>query len=90
MKLIEVAARPEPVLSMVNVSVEDWPRLMLAGENALVKAGCGTTVSVSLALPELPRDEVRSPVVLTRAPAVAAVTSTAMIQLAEAATAPPE
>lgn len=46
------------------------PTSMESGVNSLVKvgAGAGVTVRVALAEPELPKADVRSPVVLTRLP----------------------
>ncbi len=46
--------------------------------------GGGVTVRVSLAVPLFPKDEVRSPVVLTCAPVVLLVTSTLSVQFCSA------
>ena len=77
------------VLSMVNVSVLTPSTAIAVGLNALLKLGAGSTTSVSEAVPLLPDDEVRSPVVLTWLPTVDDVVSTEMVQLAPVATVPP-
>ena len=64
---------------------------MLMSSKLLAKLGAGAavTVSVSEAVPELPSEEVRSPLVLLRLPVAVLVTSTLMVQLAPSATVPP-
>jgi len=70
------------VLSIVKVSVDVLPVKMDAGAKALEKiGGRSVTLSVSVAVPELPEEDVRSPVVLIWAPALEAVISTDTIQL---------
>ena len=80
-KLSPVAGRVLAELSIVNTSVLGLPTKIWSGEKALAKVGGGSTVNISLAVPLLPREEVRSPVVLTWIPAVLLVTSICKVQL---------
>ena len=84
-----VAATVLTVLSMVNVRVLMPPETIALGEKLLLKVGGELTVSVAAAVPLFPKDEVKSPVVLTCAPAVLPVTSTVTVQLAPADAVPP-
>ena len=77
-------------LSMVNVSVTVSPVVIGSVANAWLKSGCGMTLSVSLAVPLLPRLEVSSSVRLVKSPKPLAVTSTEMVDVVFAATVPPE
>ena len=88
-KLSPVADSELAELSIVNTSVLGLPAKIWSGEKALAKAGGGSTVSISLAVPLLPREEVRSPVEFTCIPGVLLVTSTCTVQLVPAATVPP-
>ena len=63
-----VAATVLAVLLMVKLRVLVPPRRMESGPKLLLKSGGGLTVKLSLAVPLLPRDEVRSPLVLTCVP----------------------
>lgn len=74
---------------MVKVNVLVPPTKIGFGANALVKVGAMLTLSVSVAVPLLPREEVKSPVRLTKSPAVEPVTSTLRTQLAPVVTKPP-
>lgn len=86
----EDAGNDEPELSMVNVSVDTPPASVIgSGEKDLLKPGCGTTVNVSVAVPEFPRLEVRAPDVLTKVPVVALVTLACIVQTELAETEPP-
>ena len=73
-------------LLMVKVRVDVAPCSIAAVSNALPKVGigAGVTVSVVVAVPELPRLLVRSPVVKTTLPSSTATTLNPMKQLAPA------
>ena len=83
------AASVPVVLSIVKVSVLVLPVAIEVGEKLLLKPGGGLTVNVALVVPLLPRDDIRSPVVLTCEPGVLLVTSTVTVQLVPVATVPP-
>ena len=85
-KLSPVAANVLAELSIVNTSVLVLPTKIWSGEKALAKVGGGSTMSELLAVPLLPREEVRSPVVLRWIPVVLLVTSICKVQLAPPAT----
>ena len=89
MKSSPVAVNALAELSMVNVKIVVLPTMIESGVKTLAKVGGGSTVSESLAVPLLPSDEVRSPVVLTWVPTVLLVTSTCNVQLELAPTEPP-
>ena len=86
----EVAATVLAVLSIVNVSVAGTPNTAGSGANDLEKVGGGFTRSESEAGPLLPFDDVKSPVVFTKVPAVEATTSTDNVQTLPAPTKPAE
>ena len=88
-KSTAVAATPLPVLSSVKLSVVVETATIESGENAFVNVGDVSTVRLSLAVPLLPPDEVRSPVVFTCVPGVVLVTSTCTVQTASADSPPP-
>ena len=87
-----LAAKTALVFAMVKVSVDVAPCSIDVGENAFenVGAGAAVTVKVAAAVPLLPRDEVRAPLVFAAAPTVVDVTLTCTVQVAPAATVPPE
>jgi hypothetical protein len=74
-KFNELATAVLAVLSIVNVRVLEVPAMITVGENALVTTGGGLTLKVSVDGPLLPKDEVKSPLVLTKSPAALDVTS---------------
>src|SRR5690606_26665407 len=84
-----VAAMVLAVLSMVKVIVLTPPVPTTIGAKALVKVGGPSTVSVADAVPLLPLEEVRSPLVLRKAPTAVAAMSTDTVQAAPAPTLPP-
>ncbi len=84
-----VAATVLLELLIVNVSVLVPPVSIGSGEKTLLNTGGGLTVNVSPAVPLLPDEEVRLPVVFACVPNVLLVTSTWTVQVPEAATVPP-
>ena len=86
-----VAGAPLALLSMVNVRVLTPPTAMEAGAKFLLNpGGVAVTVRVSDADPLLPNVDVRSPDVFAYIPGRSATVSTETVQLAAAATVPPE
>ena len=65
-------------LSATRLSVDTPPRAILLGARDCAKVGCAAAVvvSVAVAMPLLPRDDVKSPYVFTNDPTDPAVTST--------------
>jgi hypothetical protein len=88
-KLRAVALTAPLLLSIVNVSVLTAFRATVAGLKALEKPGAVSVFRVSVAVPLLPDEEVRSPLVLTNDPLVDVVTSACTVQTLPAATLPP-
>ena len=78
-----------PALSMVNSSVLIPSMTMGFAEKLLLNGGIGSTVNVSFAVPLLPRDDVKSPVVFAYVPSALLVMSTETVQPAPADTVPP-
>lgn len=69
-------------LSMVNVNVDRPPKLTEAGEKDFENPGlAATTVRSSDAVPALPIEDVKVPVVLVCVPTVLEVTSTVIVQV---------
>ncbi len=77
------------LLSIEKVSVLVVPEAMASGAKTFTKPASDVTARVSFAVPLLPDDEVRSPVVLTCEPVVSLVTSTLIEQLVPLPTLPP-
>ena len=79
------------MLSMVKLSVVTPPTSIGSVAKALENSGALSefTVSIALAGPELPKFEVRSPVVLVTMPDAAAIMSTEISQVLRALTTPP-
>ena len=83
--LPEMEAPDSNLISLLSVWV-DAP----SGNTAAQLPGAAVTVKVAAAVPLLPRDEVRAPLVFAAAPTVVDVTLTCTVQVVPAATVPPE
>ena len=77
------------VLVIVNVRVLTPPFAIAAGAKDFVNTGGDRTVSVSIADPLFPADDIRSPEVLTCASTVLLVTSADTVHIELAGTVPP-
>ena len=94
-KLRPLAPTVFAVLLIVKVSrlLSNKPRAIIFGANDLLNPGGAdavpVTIKVSVAVPLLPAEDVRSPVVLTYVAGVVLVTATKTSQFIEAATVPP-
>ncbi len=88
-KLRADALSVELLLSTVKSKVADCPAVMIVGEKLVPNVGGGLAVNVALALPPLPRLEVKLPVTLSNVSAMVATTDTLMVQADRAGTVPP-
>lgn len=91
LKSSKVAATSGAELSIVKVNVDVAPCSMDAGVKALANPGAdaAVTVSVSVAVPLVPDEELSAADTFTALPTSTAVTSTEIVQLPPAATVPP-
>ena len=92
LKLIVLAAIRPAVLSMLKVMTDVPPCTIVVGANAWAVTGSGVfvTVNVAAAVPLLPSDDVRLPVVLGYDPSATEMTVAVIAQLPLAGTVPPE